>query len=134
MQHIMVFPDGTVAPPTASVWRDDQTLMWILGPGLAWPKDVIHPIVFLGAEPPHYAAWPGSAPAPIGDPPNPGEPDTRSYVALANKLNESDSVVMYHYEISQVQNIETNEVFRVRVEHPERPEWYDPDVGNQPYP
>jgi hypothetical protein len=131
-QHIRILAPDKVEPHVAHVWRDDQTVMWGLAPGLAWPPDNPLPIRFLGPDG-KYVEWPGTTPAPIGPKPDVG-PDQRYYVALGNFVNMSPEVIWYHYEID-VQDLATGEVVHVKVRHRDDPDgWYDPDVGNEPQP
>jgi hypothetical protein len=147
-QHIRIFAWDEVQPYRAHVWRDDQLVMWSLShPDLSWPDVAIEPkpIQFIApddpTEPPPppgmtYSRWNGSTPAPIGDPPPPGTPDRRNYVALANSIMPAGTIEYYRYKIL-VTDPKHTEPVRVqnRVVIEEAPDqWYDPDIGNEPQP
>jgi len=131
-QHIQVVAQDMVVPYLASVWRDDQTLMWHIAEHLEWPKDEEHPIEFLPGDD-HYSDWPGTTPSPVGDPPHLGSPDRRYYVAIAGKVVDPPNHAFYHYRI-KVKDSTTGEKLEVKVFWPDRNGWFDPDVENQPQP
>lgn len=130
-QHIQVVAKDMVVPYLASVWRDDQTIMWHIAPTLEWPTDEQFPIQFLPGDD-HYSDWPGTVPSPVGDLP-PGMPDRRYFVALAGRIVDPPNHQLYHYRI-MVKDSTTGEKVRVKVFIAERGDWFDPDVENQPQP
>lgn len=131
-QHIQVVAKDMVVPYLASVWRDDQTLMWHLASHLEWPKDEPFPIQFMAGDE-YYSDWPGTVPSPVGAPPPADQPDRRYYVAIAGKVVDAPNHQTYHYRILVVDSV-TQTKHQVAVFLPERNGWYDPDVENQPQP
>lgn len=134
-QHIMVeridrWGKVVVTPELSAVWRDDQTILWMLAPGLMWPKvsaEFPGPIYF-----PDTSGWPGSQPAPVGPPPlNENEPDTRHYVAECGKIMANDEWELYTYQIT-AQQIPVD-AQQIGSEVPQIV-WTDPDVENRPLP
>jgi hypothetical protein len=123
-QHITVervdrWGKVVVTPELSAVWRDDQTILWILAPGLMWPK----------VPPPHPGPiyfddinWPGSQPTPVGPLPANGI-DTRHYVAECGKILPDDQYELYSYKITAQQIGNEGPVI-----------WTDPDVENRPLP
>lgn len=136
-QHIRILRPDFVEPYFAHVWRDDQTLMWMLShPDLAWPDAATepHPIQFNPGDPGLGTSnWPGTIPSPIGDPPPPNTPDRRNYVALCGAIMNGTEQEKYTYKL-MVLNVLTNESFFIRRQDPTTGEWFDPDVGNEPQP
>ena len=134
-QHIqIVLEDGklTVKPETASVWRDDQILMWSLGEGLSWPKTLLNPIAFNGGNG-ILSDWPGSVPVPVGNKPGDAGPDRRNYVAMCNRLMLDDERETYSYTIFVADpNYPDGDPVRVRVNLGGLEK--DPDVENEPLP
>ena len=66
-QHITILSPTEVVPGTASVWRDDQILMWGFAPGvnLEWPLPTELPPgqtspIWFTTDNPNYATWMGS--------------------------------------------------------------------------
>ncbi len=134
-QHITIYSLTDVRPDIASVWRDDQVLMWGFAPEsrLAWPPDFLEPIQFTNDNP-NYAPWPGSNPVPVGAKPDVG-PDRRFYIAMAQMIMPNGETAMYNYTINVVD--EFNNLQRVQV-HRTKPdgtvEVIDPEVENEPQP
>jgi hypothetical protein len=139
-QHIIIRinPKGTEPPyvpypEVASVWRDDQTVTWMLQPGqgLYWdPEPGQTPVFFLPEDETH-SAWPGMTPAPIGD--LSGTEDKRTYVALGGVvLNPGEQPVTYHWA-AWVNGPSGRH--RLQTLHPEQVgTLVDPDLVNQPQP
>lgn len=133
-QHIqIILQDGklTVIPETASVWRDDQILMWSLGEGLSWPKMLLNPITF-NSPAGKLMDWPGSEPVPVGNKPGDADPDRRNYVAMCSRLMLEDQREKYSYTIWVADPRNPNEKVRVQVNAGGLEK--DPDVENQPLP
>jgi hypothetical protein len=134
-QHIVIRMEKgkiTVDPAHASVWRDDQTIMWHVDEGLCWPKGLLNPIQFSNKNGGHE--WPGTAPTPLGAEPE-GKllHDTRLYVALAQKLMPDGKTENYHYTLTVAKKSAPSKAVRVRVRTPAG-ELIDPDVENQAQP
>jgi hypothetical protein len=136
-QHITVITasgdDGTVIPDPASVWRDDQVIMWGLAAGLEWIDDAtkfpLGPIEFL-PQGDGFSTWMGTTPAAIG--PRGDGPDRRFYVAMTNFINPTDVTIRYHYRLHVI-NSRTGNILKVLKKDPNG-NWIDPDVGNEPQP
>ncbi len=127
-QHIIVvdvLEDGTtvVNPELASVWRDDQVIMWSLASHLKWPEGPGAPPIPIVSK----QDWPGGPASPIGDPPKEG-PDRRNYMALCGViLPDGTEPVKYTYNIVALQLDDI-------VYDPKELTWTDPDVENRPLP
>jgi hypothetical protein len=129
-QHVTIFRSETegqfrVDPDPVKVWKDDQTIMWGLGPGVAWGPEGPG-IVFSetpGVE--GYEPWPGTTGATIQLQSGPGL--SRPFiVALANHVNNGVEVIKYKYTVNVVDTING-----IQLSH-EKP--FDPDVDNHPEP
>ena len=133
-QHIVIEIKGdeiTVTPAHASVWRDDQTIMWHVREGLRWPKGVLNPIVF--QNPTGGFTWPGTTPTPLGDEPIEDGTDQRLYVALARKIMPDNTTEKYVYSLFVAKEEEPEKALRVQIQDATGI-LIDPDVENQAQP
>src|ERR1043166_1105442 len=95
-------PKFIVYPNIASVWRNDQTVTWILAGGLFWdpPPDAPAPEnlpVFFLPEDETHSAWPSDQPSPLGQLTG-NEQDKRLYVAFAGVIIPTGELpVTYHW-------------------------------------
>ncbi|HEX6178866.1 MAG TPA: hypothetical protein VF057_10945 [Thermoanaerobaculia bacterium] len=137
-QHIVIEIQGdeiTVTPAHASVWRDDQTIMWHVREGLCWPKGVLNPIQFENpAGESGSFAWPGTTPTPLGDEPIEDGTDQRLYVALARKLMPDNTTEKYVYTLFVAKANEPDNPLRVQIPDGSTGIMIDPDVENQAQP
>jgi hypothetical protein len=128
MQHVRVISLTDVEPHLASLWRDDQWIMWLLAPGLRWAPPPGHNAVeFTGGDP-----WPGTKPSPQTELSDPLE-DRRAYVAYCQTpLGTSDPQQSYIYTL-WVADKDGNPTM-VRFPDPTTGVPIDPEIVNRPLP
>ena len=131
MPVIHIIGKDHVYPQIGQVLRDDQTITWILDPGVAWDPVAGDQAVRFNEQTEVYSPWPGTPPAPVGPAPEPGGFDRREYTANAEHLMEPREFVFYHYAIAAI-DINTGQSITVRVRRFQ--EWYDPEIVNEPRP
>ncbi|HEX7151849.1 MAG TPA: hypothetical protein VF618_10205 [Thermoanaerobaculia bacterium] len=131
MQHVLIRLDKsgtiTVDPHEGSIWRDDQWIMWILGPGLHWDPPADQMAVQFGDD------WPGTRPSaqtPLTDPVE----DRRAYVAYGQTpLNGSDPEQSYSYILWVAKDTDGVRT-RVQATSLTTSEPIDPEIVNRPLP
>ena len=134
MPVVTVLGPVDVQPRFAQVLRNDQTITWKLGEGVAWNPEAGNQAVRFLEETEVYSKWPGSTPEPVGH--LAGFPDRRDYEARANALMAPREFRFYHYEVAAIDE-NTGESFMVRFRCDNEGhghEWHDPEVVNEPRP
>jgi|SRR6185369_13954521 hypothetical protein len=139
----VVLKDGkpVAEPYTVMINRVMQEIIWqIDAPNIGWdnsntppPDGPGGPNKAVQIDMNNVPPWTGGTPQPIGQPPQPGELDTRKYRVNGPGPNMGNKTVIYGYLMWVVDDAGNR--MRVQIIDDSRSQIpVDPDIGNQPQP